>query len=552
MRILTQFLFLLLFCVTAYAQAPLVFKEFDLNVGSSDSEPLNFNVVNGKLLFSANTSVGRELWISDGTTAGTKLLKDINAGAGSSLQNAGNGPRAVLGSKLVFAADNGTTGEELWVSDGTAAGTTLLKDIYTGSNSSNPLADGWAIVGSKLIFSARTLTNGNEVWVTDGTTAGTTLLKDINSGGATSYPGAFVQYNGKVYFGADDGVNGVKLWVTDGTASGTQLINVPFEAPVYFVVLNSMMISFAYDATNGVELWKTDGTVGGSSLIKDINPGFGSSVPASLRADMFCVYNNKLYFVADNGSNGYELWVTDGTTTGTQMVKEIRTGTGDAYIGNMMVFNNKLYFGGMDASGNRKLWETDGTAGGTKIAVNTNGVFNEMSSIIGYKKSLYFNATDNAAFPFSDDLFKSNGTTSGTTKIGPSTKTDAASNIAQFIMYDSTLYFCANYNNGYELWSMKDTTGSGGGGSSNVEYVDNERVITFYPNPVHDKITIKITKSYNKGSVALYDITGRLVMPVLPVSGSQPIVPVKDVVKGIYTIGVMLDGKEHKQKLVIE
>lgn len=546
MRTITCSLYFLLFSITVCAQAPLVFKEFDLNVGTSDSEPLNFNVVNGKLLFSANTSVGRELWISDGTTAGTKLLKDINTGAGSSLQNVGNGPRAVLGSKLVFAANDGTTGEELWVSDGTAAGTILLKDIYTGSTSSDPLADGWAVVGSKLVFTARTLANGNEVWVTDGTAAGTTLLKDINSGSAPSYPGAFVQYNGKVYFGADDGVNGVKLWVTDGTASGTQLINVPFEAPVYFVVLNSMMISFAYDATNGVELWKTDGTVSGSSLIKDINPGFGSSVPASLRADMFCVYNNKLYFVADNGSNGYELWVTDGSTAGTQMVKEIRTGTSDANIGNMMVFNNKLYFGAVDASGKRELWETDGTASGTKIAVNTNGRFNEMSSIIGYKKSLYFNATSNITFPFSDDLFKSNGTTSGTTKIGPSTKTDAASKIVQFIMYDSTLYFCANYNNGYELWSMKDTTGSSTTSGLHAPYQLN--TISIYPNPAKDVISIQ---GLSVGTVIrLYDATGRMVIETTA-KAEKVLLNIGEIGAGIYNLSITdTEGRTMVEKLV--
>lgn len=546
MRNITQFLFFLLISATTHAQAPLVFKEFDLNAGSSDSEPLNFNVVNGKLLFSANTSVGRELWISDGTTAGTKLLKDINAGAGSSLQNAGNGPRAVLGSKLVFAANDGTTGEELWVSDGTAAGTTLLKDIYTGSNSSNPLADGWAVVGTKLVFTARTLANGNEVWVTDGTTAGTTLLKDINSGTAPSYPGAFVQYNSKVYFGADDGVNGSKLWVTDGTASGTQLINVPFEAPVYFVVLNSMMISFAYDATNGVELWKTDGTVGGSSLIKDINPGFASSVPASLRADMFAVYNNKLYFVADNGSNGYELWMTDGSSAGTQMVKEIRTGTGNTYIGNMQVFNNKLYFGAMDASGKRELWETDGTSGGTKIAVNTNGGFNEMSSIITYKKSLYFNATNNAVTPFSDDLFKSNGTTAGTTKIGPSAKTNAASNIAQFIMYDSTLYFCANYNNGYELWSMKDTTGAGTSSGVNAFYQNDG--IRIYPNPAKDVISIEGVSI--DAVIRIYDAAGRMVIETT-VKAEKVLLNIGEIGTGIYNLTITnTEGNTMVKKLV--
>ena len=112
--------------------------------------------------------------MTDGTAEGTTLLKDINEGSASSF------PRSFtqLGDRLVFTAGDDTNGQELWVTDGTAEGTTLLKDINEGSASSSPFD--FTQLGDRLVFTATDHTNGRELWVTDGTAEGTTLLKDIN------------------------------------------------------------------------------------------------------------------------------------------------------------------------------------------------------------------------------------------------------------------------------------------------------------------------------------------------------------------------------------
>ena len=135
--------------------------------------------------------------------------------------------------KVLFQADDGLNGNELWITDGTSVGTTLLRAISVGITDSNP--NGFTkLSNGKVLFQASSGANNGELWITDGTTAGTTLVKEIKAGytNAGSNPSGFTELsNGKVLFQADDGINGVELWITDGTSVGTTLLknisNVP-------------------------------------------------------------------------------------------------------------------------------------------------------------------------------------------------------------------------------------------------------------------------------------------------------------------------------------
>jgi ELWxxDGT repeat protein len=140
-----------------------------------------------KVLFNADDGThGYELWVTDGTAAGTSLV-DINPVAGDSSP----GDITALGNgEALFDANDGTHGFELWVTDGTSAGTSLVTDINPGSGGSYPYAIS-ALGNGKALFSANDGTYGYELWVTDGTQAGTYLVKDINAGSANSYPSSF-------------------------------------------------------------------------------------------------------------------------------------------------------------------------------------------------------------------------------------------------------------------------------------------------------------------------------------------------------------------------
>ena len=255
----------------------------------------SFTEFNGKLFFTAvQDATGRELWVSDGTADGTQLVKDINPGSiGENDYHQGPGdPISSIGSipiefegKLFFTADDGINGSELWVSDGTTAGTQLFIDINPGiSSNGNPNESSpfdFIEFDRKLFFTADDGLTGRELWVSDGTTAGTELLKDLNLGVNDSNPYGFIEFDGKLFFATDDGLTGRELWVSDGTAAGTQKIkdiNIlsSLDYGKVFYEVNGKLFFLANDGTTGLELWVSDGTTEGTQLVKDINTTIGS------------------------------------------------------------------------------------------------------------------------------------------------------------------------------------------------------------------------------------------------------------------------------------
>ena len=171
--------------------------------------------------FLASTrATGRELWKTDGSEAGGALVKDIRPGSGSAFSSAAAEFANVNGT-LLFTATDGTHGRELWKSDGTEAGTVLVKDINPGPGDSS--AQGLTSVNGTLFFTADDGVNGLELWKSDGTEAGTVLVKDIYPGDGSSDPYDLTNVNGTLFFTADDGVAGTELWKSDGTEAGTVL-----------------------------------------------------------------------------------------------------------------------------------------------------------------------------------------------------------------------------------------------------------------------------------------------------------------------------------------
>jgi ELWxxDGT repeat protein len=153
--------------------------------------------------------------------------------------------------------------------------------------------------------------HGAELWKSDGTEAGTVLLKDINPGANTSYLRTLISSNGALFFVATDGRNGQELWKSDGTATGTVMVKdvnpgVSGSYPEQLTSINGVLYFNAYNETTGHELWKSDGTAAGTSLVKDIVPGRSSSAPAALAP-----VNGVLYFTAHAGTSGAELWKFD-------------------------------------------------------------------------------------------------------------------------------------------------------------------------------------------------------------------------------------------------
>jgi ELWxxDGT repeat protein len=417
-----------------------------------------FTQVNGTIFFTADDGVhGRELWKSDGTEAGTMMVKDINPGAGSSsplvLRNE-NGT-------LYFRANDGVDGTQLWKSDGTEAGTVMVTDINPLGNSSIDIGPE---INGTVFFAANDGVHGRELWKTDGTAAGTMMVTDLNPGAGDGIYAFLPELNGTVLFIGNNGTTGFELWKSDGTAAGTVLvkdINVGPNGSLGsddFAVVNGTLFLTADDGVHGKELWKTDGTAAGTVMVADINPGSGASDPLTL-TDV----NGTLFFTAADGVHGRELWKSDGTTAGTVMVADINPGPnsslasyGEVPLTNV---NGTLFFPADDGVHGWEIWKSDGTAAGTVLVADlqpgsANGIefvgsiqsFGEVASANG----LYFFNFNSAASRPDKGLWQSDGTAAGTVQATPFEDSDYLTNV------NGTLFFSANDSiHGRELMKLE-------------------------------------------------------------------------------------------------
>lgn len=377
---------------------------------SINSNPQNFTLVGTTVFFTATeSSSGTELWKSDGSSAGTTLVADIRTGTASS------SPKDLIefDGKLYFTADDGVIGRELWVSDGTGPGTHPVLDLNPGSAASNPT--GLIVYDDALYFAATTAANGIELWRTDGTAIGTQLVADINPGPANSSPAGFAIMGGALFFAADDGNFGKELWRTDGTAAGTWLVKDinPNGAsnPAHLTAVGDKLFFAANDGTHGTELWVSDGTQGNALLLGDLRPGTSASSPTELFA-----YGNILLFSADDGSGvGRELWKSDGTPEGTVMLKDLKT-NGSSNPKSFIEFKGLVYFNAGDTSAGTELFRTDGTPEGTDIFIDLNpGNTNtdpKYFAVMG--DYLYFSDGIGAATGYDGEMWRTDGTVDGT------------------------------------------------------------------------------------------------------------------------------------------
>ncbi|QGJ70078.1 Hypothetical protein PBC10988_17670 [Planctomycetales bacterium 10988] len=412
----------------------------EINVGGGSSSPTDFEDVNGTLFFRANDGAnGVELWMSDGTSAGTTLVKDILSGSSSSTPN----QLTNVNGTLFFEANDGS-GDGLWRSDGTSAGTYLIKTFSDGFN--EPEA-----VGSLFFFRANGDAFGTELWVSDGTSAGTVRLSDINTGGSTNISNT-TNVNGTLFFRADDaGSYGAEVWKSDGTTAGTELLKDIFAGsggsnPGEFVAAGSTLFFYARNNSYPHNPWISDGTSAGTELIKVINTGTDYQ-------DNYTEVNGTLFFIALNGSVGEEVFVSDGTSAGTDVVKDIVAGGGSSNPNFLINVNGTLFFEANDGTNGEEPWFSDGSSAGTMQLANINPCGNsDPFYFTSFDNSVYFRANDGSGH----ELWVSNGTSGGTSLV-KDLNAGGGSNVANLTVSGSNLFFTANDgSNGTELWVISN------------------------------------------------------------------------------------------------
>ncbi len=329
----------------------------DINPGSASSYVEMFAMALGnRALFRANaTGLGIELYSTDGTPAGTRLLADAAAGPTGSIpvELARVGPR-LLYTALTVSPSTGNLGRELWATDGTPTGTRLLADLFPGIASSDP-RDGVRL-GKRVFFSAID-TGGREPWISDGTTGGTARLLDLNPGATSSMKrrSTPLSLGDRVVFFADDGMTGLEPWVTGGTAGSTfSLADLTSQQST--PSFRSLFVShgLAYFSVDD-KLWRSDGTVAGTFALQGASAFVARPVVAHATIDRGAVFN------AGDGQTGVEPWITDGTTAGTRRLADLVPGPGSSLPHGFAATGSRFVF--FFAAG--RVWRTDGTTMGT-------------------------------------------------------------------------------------------------------------------------------------------------------------------------------------------
>ncbi|MEZ5012932.1 MAG: T9SS type A sorting domain-containing protein [Chitinophagales bacterium] len=558
------FLLLVLAPLFASAQATLIKSDV---FGYDYIENLN-----GKLLFFAtgpDEPYNYELWVSDGTEAGTMQLLDING-----------------------------------ISDGSILGNAYWGPAYTDKS--------WTIYNNELYFIAADLTHGLEIWKTDGTAAGTGMLKDIYPGfNGFSTPEIFFPYftelDGKLYFSANDGVHGWELWVTDGSEAGTHMvIDISTDAyygsnPEHLINFNGQLVFTARDDVYGLEVFISDGTAVGTHLLKDIIPGaYGSMNDGYAESidPLFTVSGSYLYFVAHTEfvfplTN--DLYRTDGTEAGTIQLK-----TGLSDYTNFTDVNDQLFFYAFDGDYYHSgLWKSNGTPGGTTQVSETGDVAfsSEGHSFYAFDNTLF-------AYAYSSDftqygLGRSDGTTGGTTLVNtfeglasvPEVynfiadagsddfffhvlkKVDAGSMSVRMcqsngttngihvfngvrpfrstVFKDGALYFLGidtTADETYGLYRIDPVTLEGGG--TGVPESASDQPLTVFPDPASTFMQVQNGMSADAVCV-FYDMQGKLLLQKKILAHATAQIDVSAWTEGLYLCTILSGAEQQSQHFVI-
>jgi ELWxxDGT repeat protein len=320
-------------------------------------------------LFSA--AFGNEMWRTDGTAAGTRLVRDSVPGPPDSVDSAFR-KGAFLGADYFFSGSDGVHGLEPWATDGTATGTRMVADLCTEPQEFNPTASSWPAhftAGSGRVFFTARGDDGSAGWYAgSGAVSGTRLLTafGVPSDQITILPSAVAGATAFL-FTQEQWTYRWDLWRSDGTPQGTALAaslyagweNPWTPGPLYPF---GGRVFFSAAHTLGDELWVSDGTHGGTHLLKDIDPGEGDSFPAG-----FVALGDRFYFRADDGVHGAELWTSDGTEAGTYMLTDLCPGLCSSYPMHLASDGTRIIFSATDGIHGHELWTSDGTAEGTRM-----------------------------------------------------------------------------------------------------------------------------------------------------------------------------------------
>lgn len=208
--------------------------------------------------------------------------------------------------------------------------------------------------------------------------------------------------------------------------------------PRNFVQFNNLLFFEAITESYGKEIWVSDGTVDNTRLLKDIYPGKSSGI-TTVFSQSSVTFNDKLFFVANDGQNGKQIWSTDGTKEGTLPVTDLPK----LNMSNLTLVGDYFYF--LSKEGFLlHVWKSDGTSEGT-IVVKGDLPIRNYPSFEGAANGLFF-FTFQPGETNQSRVWRSDGTESGTFPVtqevdGNGAGPTGTSSLTQYIEFNNDLYF---------------------------------------------------------------------------------------------------------------
>ncbi|UQB68417.1 T9SS type A sorting domain-containing protein [Epilithonimonas zeae] len=431
--------FISLFLITFGQGQSITAKLNEINFQGSSTPYYTLRYKNQLIFTAEDGDTGRELWSYDFGTGKSKLVKDIFPFSNSGIDN--NPHFNILNDKVFFLARSNFSNYWLFSTDGTEAGTQYVFPFPSDLSFFQDVV----LAGNKIYF----LIN-YQLWVSDGTDSGTKKLKTFGS--YTSGSVNLRVFGNKVVTAIDDGINGKQVWISDGTTDGTFLLKKISNTgsaignDFDIVDFNNKFYFFAYDTESAV--WESDGTTAGTKK-------FTNKVRGNFMQGFSL--GNSFVFGGTDSAFGAEPWVSDGTVDGTKLIKDVVSGVwGSIGINSKVVrYRNKVAFDVINNSGDYQIWETDGTTDGTRQIPITDSELDRpllYKSSSNYQELILTRANNGSNFWLYNDekgLFRIPNAT-------PTIYTDEASN---FIDGDDFLYLTASTpENGAELFKVNKQT----------------------------------------------------------------------------------------------
>lgn len=518
------------FSTGLFAQVtPELLKDINTSV-IPNSDPYGFVRASSSVYFAANEEAGKGKYpfVTDGTEAGTEII----SGGGFT-----NGLTA-------FAA--APFNDEIILMDYTTlykVGRGSVTELMTGFNGKtyDKLNQYTAFqLNGKLFFWADAASTGVELYVTDGTSAGTALFKDFSPTWGSSNPGSqkcFFKYEDVVYFLAK--VEGdMELWKTDGTEDGTKSMGLLLKG------VTGDYVKFPFDQL-------VDGKIFISGADQFFDPKTETlvklGVPSQTMENSFRLLNDKICFLAlvnGPGPTRYQVYAADATGAATQVSESIVAGK---FIVPRFVttaktdVNGKAIFIGQETDGdnNYQIWASDGTKEGTEV-INSSIPKNSLVP------SHLFSCGDKIYLLVKNSLWVTDGTEAGTQLALEDPNTPAPNYYMDERSGRMYLAFKETNKIGAEPYFFECGSGiaSGIADQSQTESFD----LVLFPNPNQgDHINIETPVT---GTLEIFDIKGRLQFSQFLHSGSSNII-LPGLAAGIYTIGLSNERQRTLQKLIV-